>query len=280
MERKGKFRTGHTPPNKIILTAEQERFLLENYGTMTKVSLAKEFKVNVSTILEMMTRRGLKRTPEQLKNIIANKPGISKETLEDIAMVNRRIEGGGRGKGKVRWQLEKWILNNENFSTDKILVYKNKEEKYEDLILIKKSKYKAFVKEREKRLTLNSKLVIKQQIASLRKTSVIEKQKEVELQEKKYDEIKSTTPKGTDEAIDQLIKEDKVAIKIDSRTTVWVNRSKCDFVNGEWVRKKPLSIKKIQGDNPSVVDKEIEEDLADVRIEIQLKKSNILTPLT
>ena len=232
--------------------------------------LAKELGTNSSTILDMMNVRGLKRTPEQITFINLNKSKPNKETLDKNKISKTKIEGGVRGQGKRKWHLTKWVREHNNFSLKQMLVYKNEEVKYKDLILINKSTYKVFVEKRKLRLTLKTKTKVNSPL----RTNVIEKQKEEESQQKRFEEIKTTSPKNTSEAIDQLVQEDKVAIKIDSRTTVWVKKNKCRFVNGVWERIKPLNVEQLTSKvaRKIKVDKLEDENNMNMRI----KRNNVL----
>jgi hypothetical protein len=227
-----------SPPNKIILTPEQEQFLLDNYGKMTKPALAQALRTNSSTILDMMDRRGLKRTPEQIEFIMKNsKNKPSAKTIEGVSAPRRRIEGGSRENMKARWHLAKWTEKNGTFDLDKILVYQKPGNKYEDLILIDKKNLDTFILERDtpkkdwknvSRVSTKSKLT----------------RHDEEKHEKNFEKIKADSlNKTVDQAVSELINEGKVPVRLDSKTLVWVKREKCvQLEDGSWVKKDPLNI--------------------------------------
>jgi hypothetical protein len=295
------FDKGHVPHNKIVLTAEEESYLRDNYATKSNVEMAAKLKIHPKTVLRMRTRMGLKRTPEQIALICNNK---KKRDIVKWRLKVQKIEGGGRENSIAKYHLLKWIEKNRPFSRKKILVYKNSDFKnYDDLILIFKRHYEDFLVQRENRrlrkirqekekvekaekrdarLLEKSKVKEQRSIEKAKKQEKLDdakKEREIKLEEKRkiqekkneeikqkaiakaavrsvtlkkrqdeedrekrFEEIKASRPKSVQEANLQLIKEDKVPIKVDHRTTVWVSKSKCEIINGEWVKKTPLNI--------------------------------------
>ena len=225
-----------SPPNKIILTPEQEQFLLDNYGKMTKIALAQALGTNSSTILDMMNRRGLKRTQEQIEFIMKiSKSNVS--SAEGTGATRRKVEDGGRKNGKARWHLAKWTEKNGQFDFDKILVYKNPGNKYEDLILIDKKNLATFLADRD------SPKKDWKNVSRVSPKSKMSKQEELK-NEKNFEKIKAgALNKTVDQAVTELINDGKVPVRPDSKTTVWVKREKCiQLADGTWVKKELLNI--------------------------------------
>lgn len=294
------FETGHVPYNKRILSSEEETYLRENYATTPKVDMAKKLKLNPNTILRIMNRMNLKRTPDEIALIRANK----RKRGNDWKLKVQKIEGGGRENKLASYHLFKWIKQNGKFTNKKILVYKNSEyDNYNDIVLIFKRHYEDFfiirenrkaraekkhVDELEKSKKRDDRLLEKKKIEAERAVETakrkeahdkieaeraikreekrkIKEKKDAEIlqkalakaavrgvtlkkrldeeeREKRFEAIKASRPKSLSESNQQLLQEDKVPVELDHRTTVWVKKSKCDFVNGKWIKKTPLNI--------------------------------------
>lgn len=254
------FKEGHVPANKRIFTPEEEQYIKDNYAKVTKVEMAEKLKLNPHTILRIMTRMGLKRTQEEIDFVLSKK----RKRDSNWTMAVRKIEGGGRGNPRANYHLTKWIKTNGEFSSKKVLVYKNaKFDDFNDLVLINKRGFASFMEKRPKRILWNTtkeerekkkelkREFLRKKEADLQKKAIVKavvksqtlkKKHEKEEAEKRFEAIKASRPKTPEEAHNQLVSEGKVPVKLDHKTTIWVLKSKCEFVDGAWVKKTPLNI--------------------------------------
>ena len=279
----GGFKTGTVPPNKRIFTAEEEAWIRENHNKVTKTVMAEKFGLVPTTIGRIFRRMGLKKTDEEIKDIMSKKTKPSKEAIDAYKFKMRKIEGGGRGGLKPNYHLTIWRERNGDFSTKNILVYKTGNyDSFDDLVLIRKTSYEKFLEKRKQFLVRKEAKLEKNKLSEAE--NLIKKSKQEETQKKRdekraiarkiaeekeekaalkyqqgaaarkkredaerqqaiFDSIKANTkPKSIQQANSELLDKDLVPVKLDAKTTVWVKRSKCVFVDGAWVKQTPLNI--------------------------------------
>jgi hypothetical protein len=243
------------PINTIELTDEQIQYIKNNYKTTKNPELAKALGLKDATLQKKMRELNIVRTKEEIKYVWSLR---AKPNSKKLSLAGLKIEGGGKSiGGKTRWHRDKWITKNGDFSkTKKILVYKDEVGNFDDLILISKKKFAEHIRKRDKRKILFDKATEKkrikddkqkkEQIKAIASATVrninIKKKLEKEEMEKKFEAIKASRPKTPQEAHNQLVDAGKVPIKLDHKTTVWVSKSKCELIDGIWVKKTPLNI--------------------------------------
>jgi len=90
----------------------------------------------------------------------------------------------------------------------------------------------------------------KKMAISSKKLLAAKKNKEAaEERQKKLEEIKANSPKTMKEFQQRLVKEEKVPVKLDHKTTIYVKKSLCtQLENGTWVKATPLNI--VQSNKP------------------------------
>lgn len=222
--------------NYIQLSSENKKFLEDNYKTMTIESMAKTIGHHPKLVKDRLKEFGLARTKED-RNYIAS---IKRKPDHDMmSLLSSKIEGGTTST-TASYHLRKWNKLNGKFDRSKILVYKNSVENFSDLALISKEKYHKFISDRNKAIATEKKTKAKALVNDIaRKKRIL-----AEEREKQFDEIKkNTVNKSVMESNYQLVDEDRVPVKHDAKTTVWVKKSKCEQLeDGSWIKKTPLNI--------------------------------------
>lgn len=229
--------------NKIVLTAEQEEYLVRNYKTMTRKELGLALGLKPFMVLRQMGRLNLVRTPEEKKALISK--SVVNRDDQAAAKKKMRIEGGHKGnphQRKSRYHKDKWIERNGAIPKNMILVYENaKYDEYNDLVLIQRRGFNKFVRERDKRLKKEE----RDRKRKIQGKQIEARRKAAHEQEDRMDKfLSSYKQKSPNEAALELMAENKVPVKIDHRTTIWVKREKCiQLENGTWVKKENTNTK-------------------------------------
>lgn len=234
MENSGAFSKGHVPPNKKELSKEEEQYILENYRTTLNKDLAAKLGVAPKTMLRIFRRLGIKRTPEEAQavSMLRKKPKLDFQS-------RRNIEGGGKKNGRAVWHKKIWTSKNGPIPEDSILVYSTKKyDSVEDLILIKKSKFDAFVKKRDSFLEKEKKRVEREKRAQKKAEQELKRSEREKQQEKHEEFIHKLRKNQSTNWVKEEYERGRVPIRLDQRTTVWVKIEKCDLLpNGNYVLK-------------------------------------------
>jgi hypothetical protein len=230
--------------NKIVLTLDQEEWLLANYKTTTKRTMAEKFDgITPQSVSRVLLRYGLVRTSEERRALVlANLDAMRSVGIDISVKLRRKIEGGGRNAPVQNMHLQRWIKTNGNFSIKRILVYANAQyDNFNDLKLIDKCGYDTYIVKRKERLRIKSRKDEAVKRNAINNARAEKRRKANELFEKNSAIIKQTAAKSEAEATQQLKEDDRVPVKLDDKTTIWPKRSKCtQLPDGTWVKNTPL----------------------------------------
>jgi len=260
----------------VELSDENIQYIKDNYLNTTNPALAAKLGLHPATLRKKMNELNIIRSAEERKKVWGLR---GKADPAKLSLATCMIETcDGVNIGKRRWHRDKWILNNGKFSAKKkMLVYKDDIGNFDDLILIYKRNYYAHIKNRDARKTRTEVKSKKEAIldanrklreeAKAKKEAILDatedekiaiafkkaakyaiamkKKQEADEMERKFEAIKAARPKNMRESNIQLAKEDKVPVKLDAKTTIWVKRDKCTEVSpGIWQKNSPLNVVK------------------------------------
>jgi hypothetical protein len=213
---------------RLILTFEDEQYFRDNFKIINNKILAKKFGVSTKTIQKTLIRLNLKREKSDIRLIIIN------SNVNNIANQSHRrtIEGGGRKEHRARYHKNRWSKINGAIPKGYMLVYNTKKyEDFNDLILIKQKSFDSFIKKRETRLNKLKKEKKSQEIHDKKLSSE-------KLEMDRENIVKFIQEQGG-HSIENEFKNNKVPIKLDKNTTIFVKREKCEKLeDGSYVLKK------------------------------------------
>jgi hypothetical protein len=225
-----KFQKGIIPKNYIKLSDEQIDYLRCNYKTVFNRELGEFLSLSESAISKKLKEHGFIRTQDDIAAIL--KRPKKTNPLSKITLL--KIEGGGRNGSLVaKWHLHKWQKTNGNFTHKRILVYQTSQyDNFFDLKLIRKKDYTSFITKRKRRL---EKLKIRE-ITNQRNT---EKRRKAEKINKKTEQILGNYKQKTlGDVLIEMKQIDKVPVKLDPKTTIFVAKHKCiQQEDGSWIKK-------------------------------------------
>lgn len=228
--------------NNKVVTKDDEKYILENYRTVNNNIIGKKVGINPKSVLRILNRLGVKRTPKEIKNLINGRDKTVKGIEKRIT-----IEGGGRKNYKAQAHRRKWVDKNGKIPEGMMLVYSTGDfNSADDLVLIKRKSLSVFIKKREKEAIDAKKREVRERKAKFLMAKEIKnkaKQKEKEKNENFIKELKKK-PAST---IDDMMK-GKVPVRIDNRTIIYVKRERCNlledgtyaFKEGETTNVKPI----------------------------------------
>jgi hypothetical protein len=232
------FKPGQIPQNKVF-NAEKEKFLIENFRTMNNVDLAKHVGIqSAKSVRRKMREMGLNRTPQEIQKLVADAKG--RIDHKKCAIKRLKIEGGSRSNDKksikIKYHKDKWIQKNGPIPKGMTLVYENgKYDDFSDLLLIKNKSYNSFIKKRDIRLRKEDRK---------KKTAVTahqaqERRKRFEKQEMLQEQLKANhKQKSFGEAVTEQLESEKVPVRLDHKTLIFVKKEKCyQDESGNWHKK-------------------------------------------
>lgn len=222
------------PPNKIF-NAEKEHYLRENFRTTPNDVLAKNIGLAKDHMRKIMRNLCLKRTPQEIQALISN--GLSNRDEQKKAQKVRKIEGGSRNcNNRIKYHKTRWIEKNGPIPNNMVLVYENGDyENYNDLILIKKISFNSFIKKRDIRLRKEQ----RQKKTAVTVYQAEERRRRRERQEQMEEELKKNyKQKSFTEAVCEQLENEKVPVRLDHKTLIFVRKDKCyQDEHGNWHKK-------------------------------------------
>lgn len=221
-------------------TQEEIDYILNNYRTTNNKELGKNLGVCAKSMLRVFNRLGIKRTEEEIKNLIDSRDRSNNGSKKRIS-----IEGGRRDNHKAAWHKARWIKNNQSIPKGMVLVYATADyNNADDLILIRRKDYDSFIKKRDKEIAKKAKIV-KQEEKKIerekKKRLTLEKEEKKIKKEKDEEKISDflenirKNPTTTQKELEM----GKIPVKIDDRTTIYVKKERCEKLdNGTYILKQ------------------------------------------
>lgn len=196
----------HVTKSKLNMNSVKN-FLEKNINLLSWQEIGDHFKVSNNHICKIAKNLGFKKDP-QFKQYVKSR------VLKDSKFNKQWVIEGGALNNKKKWHADKWRKTNGAIPKDCLLVYQNGLGTYEDLILLKKKKFKGFIRHRN--------VIVKER-------NWAEKQL---IKEKKG--IISTI----DSTIHDEVSNGKVPVKLNFKTVVFVDRNKCYLdESGNWKKR-------------------------------------------
>lgn len=239
-----KFPIGHKPHNKVEISPEMEQFIRDNYRTMNNIELGKKIGVVPKSMYRILKNMGITRTKEEIAVMVQTRNKFTEKAKTGIVK-RRKIEGGGRNNRRAEWHLKCWIDKNGEVPTDCILMYKTKNyNDKNDVVLVKRNKYDAFVKKRDENLEIENKRKEREIRAQQNAEKTTKRLNEYKRKEEQEAFLNSIRNRSTDDVYAQERALGKVPVRLDDKTEIWVKKEKCNKLpNGQYVLKPGVTTK-------------------------------------
>lgn len=223
---------------RSVFSEEEKSYVISNYKTVNNTIMSECLAVCRMTVIRLMKSLNLTRTPAEKQNLITDV--MSQVDRAAAAKKRWSIEPGPKSK----LHRDRWVSNKGKMSKGKMLVYNNANYgDFNDLVVIQNKNFDKFVYNRDKRLGHEVKEGIKTNERQKKfdiKTQLLKKKHERVLEfEKNQRFLENYYNKTIKESNKEQASRNKVPVKVDHKTVVWMDRDKCiKNENGMWIKKQ------------------------------------------